>query len=97
MSIKGKSIPPLIKNAATAPVVFFDNAPMFGAFSGNVEVELTTRILVPKSDGVTIGGDAVCVAHLRCSPAGALALADALMKAKQPPSLAEQAESVLHS
>ena len=83
MSIKVKSPPsptPLLKNAAAAPVVFFDSAPMFGTMAGVVEVELATRILMPTSSG-GITGDALCVGHLRCSPQAALSLIDALTKA----------------
>jgi len=83
MSIKGKPVsgpPPLLKNAAAAPIVYFDNAPVFGTYSGNIEVELAARVLMPKSDGM-VSADMACTAHLRCSPAAALILADALTKA----------------
>lgn len=83
MSVKVKSpsgAVPLLKNAAAAPVVYFDSAPLFGTMAGVVEVELSTRILMPTSSG-GIAGEALCVGHLRCSPQAALALADALTKA----------------
>ena len=75
------STPPLMKNAAAAPVIYFDMVPAFGAFAGHIEAELSARILIPKSDGATVGIELTCVAHLRCSPQAAEALTDALDKA----------------
>jgi hypothetical protein len=72
---------PVLKNSAIAPVVYFDNAPVYGSFAGNIEVEIATRVLIPGADGHTILTDMVCVAHLRCSPQAAHLLADSLMKA----------------
>lgn len=74
------SAAPLMKNAATAPLVYFDNVPVFGVFAGNIEVELATRLLMPKPNGGVIA-DMGCTAHLRCSPGAAMALIDALTKA----------------
>lgn len=84
MSLKGKttSTPaPLLKNAAAAPFIMFDGVPVYGAFSGNIEIELASRVLMPKADGQSVGADMVCTAHLRCSPQAAAALIDALTKA----------------
>src|SRR4051812_27473256 len=84
MSVKGSrtvsSVPPLLKNAASAPFVYFDAVPVFGTSLGNIEVEIAARLLMPRADQ-TIGADMASVAHLRCSPQAALALADALTKA----------------
>jgi hypothetical protein len=83
MSIKGKptsGTTPLLRNAATAPMVYFDNAPVFGSFSGNIEIELAARMLMPKPDG-TVTADMGCTAHLRCSPQAATILIEALQKA----------------
>lgn len=83
MSIKGRPTgapAPLIKNSSAAPFVYFDNAPVYGAFGGNVEVELTARALMPKQEGSIIS-EVICVGHLRCTPQAALALAEALSKA----------------
>lgn len=82
MSVKAKSDAPAIKNSATAPVVFFDDAPLLGYYAGNVEVELTARVLAPRSDG-NVGADRVCVGHLRCSTQAAMSLIQALTKAMQ--------------
>ena len=83
MSIKGKPTPgtaPLLRNSATAPMVYFDNAPVFGSFCGNIEIELAARMLMPKPDG-SVTSDMGCTAHLRCSPHAATMLIDALQKA----------------
>lgn len=71
---------PLLKNASAAPFVYFDNAPLYGVAGMGIEVELTAATIVPKSDG-TVTREAVCVAHLRCSPQTALGLIDSLQKA----------------
>lgn len=83
MSLKGKSAPstpPLLKNAALAPIIYFDSIPVFGALGGNIEVELAARLLMPKSDG-SVAADMNCTAHLRCPLLAAMALRDALDKA----------------
>jgi hypothetical protein len=83
MSLKGKatSAPsPLLKNALTAPVVYFDHVVVWGASPGSVEVELAVRILMPEADG-TVTPHLSATAHLRCSPQAAAALHDALAKA----------------
>lgn len=99
MSIKGKSAAaplPLLKNAGAAPLVFFDNVPVYGSFSGNIEIEVAARMLMPKPDG-TVMADMACTGHLRCSPNAAKVLAEALMSAvaMHEKQLAEQAEHKL--
>jgi hypothetical protein len=83
MSVKGRTTgaaAPLLKNASAAPFVYFDNAPLYGVAGMGIEVELTAATIVPKTDG-TVTREAVCVAHLRCSPQTALSLIDSLQKA----------------
>lgn len=73
MAVTHKSAPgtpPLLKNAAAAPVIYFDNVPVHGVLSGNIEIELAARMLMPKADGA-VSVDVACVAHLRCSAAAA--------------------------
>lgn len=79
---KGSSAPapPMIKNASAAPFIHFDNAPVYGSFTGSIEVELVARALMPKPDGSVVA-ETVCTGHLRCTPQAAQALADALVKA----------------
>ena len=38
---------------ALAPLVYFDIVGAYGTMNGSIEIELATRILVPKSDGST--------------------------------------------
>ena len=47
--------PPLIyeDTGAAAPLVYFDIVGAYGTMNGSIELELATRILVPKSDGTT--------------------------------------------
>ena len=83
MAIQHKSssgTTPLLKNAANAPLIFFDGVPVFGTFSGNIEVELAARMLMPKPDGSVLA-EMASTAHLRCSPAAAVMLIDVLTKA----------------
>jgi hypothetical protein len=82
MSIKGKTpspatSSPMLKNVGAAPVVYFDGVPVFGTFSGNIEIELAARMLMPKPDG-TVVVDMACTAHLRCSRAAAEMLINVL-------------------
>ena len=82
MSVKGNTtnVQPMMKNAAAAPVIYFDGAPVHGTLAGNIEVELASRFLMPKADG-NVACDMMCVAHLRCSPVAAQSLIDALSHA----------------
>jgi hypothetical protein len=72
--------PPLLKNAASAPLVYFDNVPVFGTYGGTIEIELAARHLMPKPDG-SVAADMSCTGHLRCSPQAAIMMIDALQKA----------------
>ena len=38
---------------AAAPLVYFDIVGAYGTMNGSVEIELATRILIPKADGST--------------------------------------------
>ena len=38
---------------AAAPLVYFDIVGAYGTMNGSIELELATRILVPRSDGTT--------------------------------------------
>jgi hypothetical protein len=82
MGIQQKPSPqaPLLKNASSAPFIYFDNAPLYGIAGMGIEVELTAAAIMPKSDG-TVTRETVCVGHLRCGPDAAIALVDSLQKA----------------
>jgi hypothetical protein len=82
MSLKSppSSSAPMLKNVATAPLVYFDNVPAFGTCNGSITVELATQALIPKPDGTCIT-DLMCTAHLRCSPMAAKILIASLTNA----------------
>ena len=72
--------------AAAAPMVFFDIVGAYGTMNGIVELELASRILVPKPDGATEIKFLSSV-RLRCSPAAATNLRgaiDAALKMLEP-------------
>jgi hypothetical protein len=71
----------MLKNAAAAPIIYFDGVPALGAWCGNIELELAVRLLMPHRDGNGVVIDMGCVAHLRCSAAAAMILRDSLVKA----------------
>jgi hypothetical protein len=52
---------------AMAPVVYFDIVGAYGTMNGAVEVELATRILVPKPDGST-EVKFISSGRIRCTP-----------------------------
>jgi hypothetical protein len=83
MSVKQKpSAPaPLLRNVGTAPVIYFDSVPVFGAgIGGNIEVELGMRVMLPRSDGGVIS-ECMCTAHLRCTTQAASLLAQSIQQA----------------
>jgi len=62
---------------AMAPLVYFDIVGAYGTMHGAVEVELATRILVPKQDGST-EVKFLSSGRLRCSAQAASNLRNAL-------------------
>jgi hypothetical protein len=64
-------------SGAAAPMVFFDIVGAYGTMNGIVELELASRILVPKPDGATEIKFLSSV-RLRCSPAAATNLRGAI-------------------
>jgi hypothetical protein len=68
--------PPSFRGSDSAPFVYFDVAPTYGVFSGAVEIEVAARMLLP--EGADTKVEFVTTGHLRCSPAAAANLRDAL-------------------
>jgi hypothetical protein len=62
---------------ASAPLIYFDIVGAYGTMNGSIEVELATRILIPRPDGAT---DVKFLAsgRLRCTPTAATNLRNAL-------------------
>src|SRR6266581_1541864 len=81
--------PPLIyeDTGAAAPVVYFDIVGAYGTMNGAIELELATRILVPKPDGAT-EVKFISSGRIRCTPIAATNLRnglDAALKMLQQP------------
>lgn len=60
-----------------APLVYFDIVGAYGTFHGMVEIELATRIVIPKPDGST-EVRFMSSGRLRCSPTAAANLRNGL-------------------
>ena len=93
---KPKPAPDLIyeDTGAAAPVVYFDIVGAYGTMHGSVEIELATRILVPRTNGDT-EVRFLSSARLRCSATAAANLRaglDAALKMLEP---APQPEPVI--
>lgn len=64
-------------SGAAAPVVYFDIVGAYGTMNGSVEIELATRILVPKPDGST-AVKFISSGRLRCTQNAAINLRNGL-------------------
>ena len=62
---------------AAAPLVYFDIVGAYGTMNGSIEIELATRILVPKPDGST-EVKFISSGRLRCTQNAATNLRNAL-------------------
>ena len=69
---------PPYRNVDNAPFVYFDVVPSFGVMNGTVQIELAARTLSPAGRDVEV--ELVACGRLRCSPAAAQALRDAIDK-----------------
>ncbi|RWN60312.1 MAG: hypothetical protein EOR99_32655 [Mesorhizobium sp.] len=70
---------PPYRDSDAAPFIYFDVAPTFGTMGGAIQIELAARILTPGDEMVT--STFVATGRLRCSPAAAQNLVQALSKA----------------
>ena len=61
----------------TAPIISFDYVPTYGIFAGVIHIELAARTLLPLANGRAVSR-MVEVGRIRCSPAAAKALKEAL-------------------
>jgi hypothetical protein len=64
-------------SGAAAPLVYFDIVGAYGTMNGSIEIELATRILVPKSDGST-DEKFISSGRLRCTQNAAVNLRNGL-------------------
>ena len=81
--------PPTIAGNERAPFIYCDGVSAYGSQHGAIQIELAARTMLPLPDGVTVKNEFIVTPHLRCSPAAALALKDAIEKA-----LAQLAEAI---
>ena len=63
---------------AAAPLVYFDIVGAYGTMNGSIDLELATRILVPRPDGST-DVKFLSSGRLRCAPDAATNLRTASM------------------
>jgi hypothetical protein len=75
---QGKEI--AVKDAARAPVIYFEAVPTFGFNNGVVNLMLAVGLIMPTKDGGILT-EPVAVAHLRCNIAAAMQLRDTIDKA----------------
>lgn len=66
-------------SAERAPFIYFDGVSCFGHHNGAIQIELAANLLMPLGPQVRV--DIVQTGHLRCTPAAAMALREALDKA----------------
>ncbi|WFU42052.1 hypothetical protein QA640_06040 [Bradyrhizobium sp. CB82] len=66
-------------SAERAPFIYFDGVSCFGHHNGAIQIELAANLLMPVGPGVRV--DVIQTGHIRCSPAAAIALREALDKA----------------
>jgi hypothetical protein len=72
---------------SAAPLIYFDIVGAYGTMSGMIEIELATRILIPRPDGATEVKFISC-GRLRCSANAATNLRngiDSALKLQEPP------------
>ena len=81
MAERDKPKPPLDvvyeDSGGAAPLVYFDIVGAYGTMNAAIELELATRILIPKPDGST-EVRFLSTGRLRCSPTAALNLRNGL-------------------
>jgi hypothetical protein len=71
---------PAYRDSEIAPIIYFDVVPALGTMNGAIQIELASRTLAPLPDNqaqVTF----MTTGRLRCSPAAATALREAIDKA----------------
>jgi hypothetical protein len=69
-----------VKDAASAPVIYFDFVPTFGFNNGVVNLMLAVGLVMPTTDGGALT-ESAAVAHLRCNVPAAVQLRDTINKA----------------
>jgi hypothetical protein len=76
---QGPGIKIATASSEQAPFVYFDGVACMGTYNGAIQLELAANTLMP--DGASVRVDVLQTAHLRCSPAAAADLRNAIDKA----------------
>jgi hypothetical protein len=66
-------------SSAAAPFIYSDGVTALGFQGGVIQIELAANTIVPDSEGTK--NELLVVAHLRCGPAAAKAIRDAIDRA----------------
>jgi hypothetical protein len=69
---------PVYVESHAAPYVYFDTAPAHGIMNGAIQIEVFARTMHPVPSAGAVDIKFVTTGHLRCSPAAARFLCDAL-------------------
>jgi hypothetical protein len=72
---------PTYTNPDMTPFIYFDIAPTYGVMAGAIQIELAARTLVPVPATGGVRVNFTTTAHLRCGPAAAALLRDAINEA----------------
>jgi hypothetical protein len=89
--------PPPYEDSAAAPFVYFDLVATNGIMNGAIQIEVASRILAPAGKVVAI--KFMTTGRLRCSPAAAKMLRDAIdnsLKMLELPQEVQTAASILN-
>jgi hypothetical protein len=72
-------------SSRAAPFIYSDGVATFGVQGGVIQIELAANSIVP--EGAETRSELLVVAHLRCGPAAAKAIRDAIDRALEMPSV----------
>lgn len=92
---KGPGIKIAPGSSEFAPFIYCDGVSTFGLNNGVIQLELAANISVPEGTGTRT--DVLITAHLRCSPAAATGIRDAISRALEMSTTDQSIQSVTHS
>lgn len=83
------AVRPTFRDNYAAPVVYFDGSVAFGTCAGAIQIELVSRILVPRAAG-GVDTEMLVTGRLRCTPLAAKSLQDSIERALEILSTSDQ-------
>jgi hypothetical protein len=92
---KGPGIKIAPGSSEQAPFIYFDGAATYGVSNGAIQIELAANTIMPEGTGTRT--DVLITAHLRCSPAAAMGLRDAISRALEMTGLEQTIQPIPHS